>query len=41
MGLNLSNSQIAEELDIGKDTAQRMCSELREGIVKKRGFRIR
>jgi len=34
--LNLSNSQIAEELDIGNDTAQRMCSELREGIVKKK-----
>lgn len=38
MALNLSNSQISEELDIGKDTAQKMCSKLREGIVKKKKF---
>lgn len=36
--LNLSNSQISEELDIGKDTAQKMCAKLREGIVKKKKF---
>jgi len=35
MHLNISNSQIAEELDISLTTAQRICSELREGIVKK------
>ncbi len=36
LSLNLSNSQISEELDIGLDTSQRMCSELREGIIKKK-----
>ncbi len=36
MGLNLSNSQISEELGIGKDIAHKMCSKLREGIVKKK-----
>ena len=35
MGLNLSNQQIAEELDINKDDVQQMASQLREGIVKK------
>ena len=35
MGLNLSNSQIAKELDVSKPTAQRMTRLLREGIVKK------
>ena len=35
MHLNVSNSQIAEELDISVVTAQRICSKLREGIVKK------
>jgi hypothetical protein len=35
MGLNLSNQQVAEELDINKDDVQQMASQLREGIVKK------
>jgi transposase-like protein len=36
MGLNLSNYQIAEELDINKDDAQKMTRQLREGIVTKK-----
>jgi transposase-like protein len=36
MGLNLSNRQIAAELDIDRDTAQAMTSQLREGIVLKK-----
>ena len=35
MGLNLSNLQIAKELDITEKTAQEMTTVLREGIVKK------
>ena len=35
MGLNLSNRQIAYELDLNKDDAQNMVSQLRSGIVKK------
>jgi len=35
MGLNLSNSQIANELDVSYPTAQRMTQVLRQGIVKK------
>ncbi len=35
MGLNISNQQIAEELDINKDDVQQMASQLREGIAKK------
>ena len=35
MGLNLSNSQIAQELELNKDDVQRMTEQLREGIVKK------
>jgi len=33
MGLNLSNEQIAQELDLNSDDAQKMTSQLREGIV--------
>ena len=33
MGLNLSNQQIAKELELNKDDAQRMTQQLREGIV--------
>ena len=33
MGLNLSNQQIAQELDLNKDDVQRMTKQLREGIV--------
>jgi len=36
MGLNLSNQQIAEELDLNKDDAQAMTSRLREGIIVKK-----
>ncbi len=36
MGLNLSNRQIAEELDMTQKTAQRMTEVLRAGIVKKK-----
>lgn len=32
MGLNLSNRQIAQELGMNKDDAQRMTQQLREGI---------
>src|SRR5206468_591587 len=33
MGLNLSNEQIAQELDLHSDDAQKMTSQLRQGIV--------
>ena len=33
MGLNLSNEQIAQELDVNSDDVQKMTSQLREGIV--------
>lgn len=36
MGLNLSNTQIAAELDLDKDVAQAMTTQLREGIVVKK-----
>jgi hypothetical protein len=36
MGLNLSNHQIAHELDLNKDDAQQMTSQLRQGIVLKK-----
>ena len=36
MGLNLSNAQIAAELDIDQDVAQDMTTQLREGIVVKK-----
>jgi transposase-like protein len=35
MGLNLSNEQIAQELDLNSDDAQKMASQLREGIVER------
>lgn len=34
MGLNLSNQQIAAELDLNKDDVQVMTDQLREGIVR-------
>ncbi len=34
MGLNLSNQQIATELDLNKDDVQQMTDQLREGIVQ-------
>ena len=33
MGLNLSNHQIAKELDLNKDDVQQMTSQLRSGIA--------
>jgi transposase-like protein len=36
MGLNLSNQQIAAELDLNKDAVQAMTTQLREGIVAKK-----
>jgi transposase-like protein len=33
MGLNLSNQQIAQELDLNKDDVQQMTQQLRSGIV--------
>jgi hypothetical protein len=36
MGLNLSNEQIAEELDLDKDDVHQMTSQLRQGIVEKK-----
>ena len=35
MGLNLSNRQIAQELDLNEDDAQSMTTRLREGVEKK------
>jgi transposase-like protein len=36
MGLNLSNQQIAAELDLNKDDAQAMTTTLREGVEAKK-----
>jgi len=36
MGLNQSNDQIAEELDLDRDDAHQMASQLRAGIVRKK-----
>jgi len=36
MGLNLSNEQIAQELDLNPDDAQRMTTQFREGIVQRK-----
>ena len=35
MGLNLSNEQIARELDLDRSDVQQMTTQLREGVVKK------
>ena len=35
MGLHLSNRQIAQELDLNKDDAHHMTTQLRQGIVSK------
>jgi len=35
MGLNLSNEQIANELDVERSDGQQMTTQLREGSVKK------
>jgi hypothetical protein len=36
MGLNLSNRQIASELNLNKDDVQKMATQLREGVVVKK-----
>ena len=36
MGLNLSNLQIAHELDLNEDDVQQMTTQLREGIYDKK-----
>lgn len=36
MGLNLSNRQIAQELDLNKDDVQQMTRQLRQGIVARK-----
>jgi hypothetical protein len=36
MGLNLSNKQIARELDLNQDDVHQMTSQLRQGIVEKK-----
>ena len=36
MGLNLSNQQIARELDLNKDDVQQMTTQLRAGIVRQK-----
>ena len=36
LGLNLSNEQVAEELDLDPDDVQRMATLLREGIVQRK-----
>jgi transposase-like protein len=35
MGLNLSNEQIAQELDVNCSDVQQMTTQLRQGIIKK------
>ena len=35
MSLNLSNSQIAHELDLNKDDVQKMTQQLREAVCEK------
>ena len=36
MGLNISNHQIAKELNLHKDDVQKMTSELRQAVVDKK-----
>jgi transposase-like protein len=36
MGLNLSNKQIAKELDLNRSDVQQMTTQLRKGVIKKR-----
>lgn len=38
MGLNLSNQQIANELDLNKDDVQAMTEQLRNGVVDKKSL---
>jgi transposase-like protein len=39
MGLNLSNAQIAQELDLNHDDAHHMTTQLRQGVVTKKPSR--
>ena len=41
MGLNLSNEQIAAELDVDADTVQVMAAQLREGVVAKKAHLLK
>ncbi len=36
MGLNLSNRQIAKELELNESDVQNMTTQLREGVTKKK-----
>jgi len=38
MGLNISNAQIAAELDLAESVAQEMTTQLREGVVVKKSL---
>ena len=38
MSLNVSNEQIAQELDLASGDAQMMTSQLREGIMAKKSL---
>jgi FixJ family two-component response regulator len=38
MNLNVSNAQIADDLEIAESTVQAMCATIREGVVKKIGL---
>ncbi len=38
MGLNLSNRQIASELDLSESVVQEMTTQLREGVVSKKSL---
>ncbi len=40
MGLNLSNEQIGQELDLDPDEAQAMTTKLREGIVERKPVEV-
>jgi hypothetical protein len=40
LGLNLSNEQIGQELNLDPDDAQKMTSQLREGIVERKPVEI-
>ena len=36
MGLNLSNQQIGQELNLNKDDVQQMTTQLRKGVMEKK-----
>lgn len=40
MGFNLSNRQIAAELDLNEDDVQVMASQLREGVMAKKAGEV-